>query len=95
MYQKAIESQIAQHPLKTVRVACNLSQIEYAKRVAKALEELGYGRRMVKNHYQILRWESGTRPAPEAQRAIAHIHQVPEEAIERAWLATVAVPGHS
>ncbi|WP_331723642.1 MULTISPECIES: hypothetical protein [unclassified Streptomyces] len=84
MYQRPDEPDGARHPLKAARQALGLSQIAYARLVAKTHDELGFGPMAVRNHHKVLRWESGgTAPEHTAQLAIARIHQVPEDEVSR------------
>lgn len=86
MFQRA-DTGITRHPLKAARESLGLSQIEYARRIAKAHDGLGFGAMMVKTHYTVLHWESGrNEPNPHTQLAIAHVHGVdPEDVLRLGW----------
>ncbi|UQA92328.1 helix-turn-helix transcriptional regulator [Streptomyces halobius] len=75
------------HPLKAARESLGLSQTAYARLIAKAHNELGFGPKMVKTHYTVLHWESGrNEPEPNTQLAIAHIHGVNlEDVLRLGW----------
>lgn len=74
---------MAQHPLASLRGSVGLSHPAYARLVAQTHADLGFGH-MAARREKVSRWESG-RTAPEltAQLAMAHIHQVPGEEVER------------
>lgn len=73
--------------MKAARESLGLSRIDYARLIARAHGELGFGVMMVKTHYTVLHWESGrNEPNPNTQLAIAHIHGVnPEEVLRLGW----------
>ncbi|MBT2511482.1 hypothetical protein J7I98_37955 [Streptomyces sp. ISL-98] len=74
---------MARHPLTLLRASVNLSHPAYARLVAETHADLGFGH-MAARREKVSRWESGrTVPELTAQIAIAHIHQVPEEAVTR------------
>ncbi|MEW2574968.1 hypothetical protein [Streptomyces syringium] len=74
---------MAQHPLASLRASLRLSHPAYAQLVAEVHAQLGYGQ-MAARREKISRWESGrTVPELTAQLAMAHIHQVRGEEVER------------
>lgn len=80
MYER---TEAAQHPLKHARKSLGLSQVAYARLIARELkEELGF-EPQVRNHHQVLRWESGTVPQSSVQRAISRIHGISDGELER------------
>ncbi|MEU8548899.1 hypothetical protein AB0C81_18225 [Streptomyces roseoverticillatus] len=74
---------MAHHPLASLRASLRLSHPAYAQLVAEVHAQLGYGQ-MAARREKVSRWESGrTVPELTAQLAMAHIHQVPGEEVER------------
>lgn len=74
------------HPLAALRAKAGYTHGEYARLIAETHAELGFGH-MAARREKVSRWEAG-RAVPErtAQLAIAHIHAVPEEDVDRlAW----------
>ncbi|WKX69370.1 helix-turn-helix transcriptional regulator [Streptomyces sp. XD-27] len=64
------------------RESLGLSQLGYARLIARAHDELGFGSRMVKTRHTVSHWEAGrNEPELTAQLAIARIHHVPEEEV--------------
>ncbi|ANP52240.1 hypothetical protein J2Z21_008676 [Streptomyces griseochromogenes] len=71
------------HPLALLRKQEGLSHTAYARRIAEAHTELGFGT-MAARREKIARWESGkVTPELNAQLAIAHIHGVPRSDVLR------------
>ncbi|MEU5535594.1 hypothetical protein [Streptomyces sp. NPDC020362] len=76
-------SAVVRHPLAMLRISAGYSHARYAELVARTHADLGLGR-MAARREKISRWESGrVEPELTAQFAIAHIHRVPREAVER------------
>ncbi|MGW1076724.1 hypothetical protein [Streptomyces sp. NPDC002537] len=74
---------MAQHPLVSLRGSVGLSHPAYARLIAETHARLGFGH-MAARREKISRWESGrTVPELTAQLAMAHVHQVPGEEVER------------
>ncbi|MFY1675637.1 MULTISPECIES: helix-turn-helix domain-containing protein [unclassified Streptomyces] len=74
------------HPLAALRAKAGYTHGEYARLIATTHDRLGFGH-MAARREKVSRWESG-RAVPErtAQLAIAHVHGVPEEDVDRlAW----------
>ncbi|WP_431045339.1 helix-turn-helix transcriptional regulator [Streptomyces sp. P1-3] len=66
------------------RESLGLSQLGYARLIARAHDELGFGPRMVKTRHTVSHWEAGrNEPELTAQLAIARVHHVPEEEVAR------------
>jgi len=74
---------LRRHPLAALRAKAGYTHGEYARLIAETHAELGFGH-MAARREKVSRWESG-RAVPErtAQLAIAHIHAVPEEDVDR------------
>ncbi len=74
------------HPLADLRAKAGYTHGEYARLIAETHARLGFGH-MAARREKVSRWEAG-RAVPErtAQLAIAHIHAIPEEDVDRlAW----------
>src|SRR5262245_41707753 len=71
------------HPLAALRSRAGYTHGEYARLIAETHAELGFGH-MAARREKVSRWEAG-RAVPErtAQLAIAHIHAVPKEDVDR------------
>ncbi len=74
---------MAEHPLASLRASLGLSHPSYAQLVSETHARLGFGS-MAARREKVSRWESG-RTVPEftAQLAIADIHRVRAEDVER------------
>ncbi|UQI46107.1 helix-turn-helix domain-containing protein [Streptomyces sp. HU2014] len=84
MYQRPDDSHMARHPLKVARESLGLSQLGYARLIARAHDELGFGPRMVRTRHTVSHWEAGrNEPELTAQLAIARVHRVPGEEVAR------------
>lgn len=74
------------HPLAALRAKAGYTHGEYARLIAETHARLGFGH-MAARREKVSRWEAG-RAVPErtAQLAIAHIHSIPQEHVDRlAW----------
>nr|BBD17739.1 hypothetical protein [Streptomyces sp.] len=72
-----------QHPLAQLRALTGDTQLSYAELVADTHEALGFGK-LHKRREKVSRWETqGIPPDHNTQLSIAHIHQVPEEEVQR------------
>jgi hypothetical protein len=71
------------HPLAALRARAGYTHAEYARLIAETHAALGFGH-MAARREKVSRWEAG-RAVPErtAQLAIAHVHAVAEEDVER------------
>ncbi|MDH6125569.1 hypothetical protein [Kitasatospora sp. GP82] len=74
------------HPLAFLRALSGDTQVSYARLVAATHEDLGFGKLCARRE-KVSRWETqDTPPDRSTQLAIAHIHRVPEEEVQRlAW----------
>jgi len=86
------------HPLALLRALTGDTQLSYAELVADTHEALGFGK-LYKRREKVSRWETQEIPPDyTTQLSIAHIHQVPEEEVQRLrwpyWLhlGTAATP---
>ncbi|GAA0495904.1 hypothetical protein ABZ951_12825 [Streptomyces sp. NPDC046215] len=88
----------SRHPLALLRALTGDTQLSYALLVADTHEALGFGK-LHRRREKVSRWETqGVPPDHSTQLAIAHIHRVPEEEVQRlGWphwlhLGTAATP---
>ncbi|MCH0561810.1 MULTISPECIES: hypothetical protein [unclassified Streptomyces] len=73
----------SQHPLAQLRALTGDTQLSYAELVAETHEALGFGK-LRKRREKVSRWETqGVPPDHNTQLSMAHIHQVPEEEVQR------------
>ncbi|MEV5508418.1 hypothetical protein [Streptomyces orinoci] len=71
------------HPLAQLRALTGDTQLSYAELVADTHEALGFGK-LHRRREKVSRWETqGIPPDLNTQLSIAHIHQVPEEEVQR------------
>ncbi|QKV96266.1 hypothetical protein HUT19_34860 [Streptomyces sp. NA02950] len=71
------------HPLTLLRALTADTQLSYAELVADTHEALGFGK-LQRRREKVSRWETqGIPPDRSTQLVIAHIHQVPEEEVQR------------
>ncbi|MBL1098509.1 hypothetical protein [Streptomyces coffeae] len=71
------------HPLTLLRAMTGDTQLSYAELVADTHEAMGFGK-LQRRREKVSRWETqGIPPDRSTQLAIAHIHHVPEEEVQR------------